>query len=60
MNIQNIIFELRRAQIEMAELAMSSPDKDNCAFQFGKVKGHYKGLEQAISIIEQMLTDEES
>lgn len=58
MNVPKIILALEKEQAEMAAAALKRPNARD-AFEYGRVSGHYAGLERAIQIIVNTMKEEE-
>jgi hypothetical protein len=58
MNLPKIVMALQKEQAELAAAALKNPNARD-AFEYGRVSGHYAGLERAIQIIINSQREEE-
>ena len=58
MNVPKIIMQLQKEQAALAAAALSRPNARD-SFEYGRVSGHYAGLERAIEIIMSTMKEEE-
>ena len=59
--IERVLLALKKEQREFADSAMAQPAHRD-AFEYGRVSGHFSGINRAIQIIEESLsaTDEDN
>ena len=59
--IERVLIALKKEQREFADSAMARPAERD-AFEYGRVTGHFSGIQRAIQIIEDSLiqTDEDN
>lgn len=58
MNVPKIILALQKEQAELAAAALRRPNARD-AFEYGRVSGHYAGIERAIELILSSMKEEE-
>ena len=59
--IERVLFALKKEQREFADSALAHPAERD-AFEYGRVSGHFSGIQKAIQTIEDALsaTDEDN